>query len=185
MLWCVAALVVSQTPGWLERARSASGSELVELQAPAFCDAARQGRLYAFEVLCGAEPASITSAHWRASGRDDTWTVRVDTLRFEKADQVSAVVKRLRELVKGAGISTERPDGGTSPTLSWCETSYVASGDTLVVASVQCGALRPWCSVTKALLTTAGPGATAIVGRAGGRASVVTEASAVCQKPSP
>lgn len=183
MLSLITALVVSQAvPEWVDAARRATGHEVVERQAPEFCSIELQSRMYAFELLCAAKPASVTTAHWRLPKKDDTWTVRVDTLRFETPEQATAVLKQFRELTK-SNAGTRRADGGMSPTLSWCETSYVFEADTAVVTSVQCGALRPWCMVTEALMKKAGVSSVAVIGTAGGSAYVATESAAAWRKP--
>ena len=182
MLELIAALALTQAPDWVEAARKATGHEVVEREAPAFCSDTLQGQMYAFELLCLAKPKSVTTAHWKLPKKDDTWTVRVDALRFEKTDQVTAVLKQFRELTKSKS-GTERADGGHSPTLSWCERSYVFEGDAVTIVSVACGALRPWFTVTEALMKAAGPGSVAVVGQAGGSASVVTDSAAVWRRP--
>ncbi|MFO0601046.1 MAG: hypothetical protein U0228_37400 [Myxococcaceae bacterium] len=171
MLALVAALAVTQVPDWVERARVTGKQDVVERTADAFCSEKHRARMYGFEVLCAARPVGATTAHWRAPKRDDTWTVRVDVLRFEPA-AMPGLIAEFRRLAKSPAGS-ERVDGGMSPTLSWCQTSYVFRGDTVVVVAVACGANRPWKAVSDALLAEAGPGTIGVIGAEGGRATVV------------
>ncbi|MFT3709217.1 MAG: hypothetical protein QM817_16365 [Archangium sp.] len=182
MLSLITALVLTQVPDWVEQARVKAKVEVISREAQAFCSPEWQQRMHGFEVLCAAKPKAVTTAHWRAPKKDESWTVRVDTLQFDKPEQVTALIAKFREL-SGTNHGTRRADGGFGPTLSWCETSYVFAGDTAVVVSVACGAERPWCAVTEQLLNAAGAGTIAVVGRIGGTAQIVTEPSAVWRTP--
>lgn len=175
MISLLLGVLLAQVP---DAARTATKMELVTDPPPkAFCEPDRSP-LLSVEKLCAAKPTSIRSEQWRLPKKDDTWTVRVDELQFSSKERATEQFERLRELI--GHVAGERADGRKMPSLSWCEASYLLSGESIVMASVACGASRPWCAVTSALLHASGPGGVAIVGRIGGSAQLVHTPADVC-----